>query len=466
MRRRFTALDDVSLRRRAGRVLRHRRPQRLGQEHAAQVHGRDLQGRRGRRSASTAACRRSSSSASASTRTSPRATTRSSTRSCSGSRAREARERYERDHRLRRAARVRGAQAQELLVGHARAARVLGDDPGRRRRAADRRGARGRRRRLPAEVLRRVQPPARRGPHDPARHARHERGRALLRPRDAARARRGGRHRRPRRGRERVLRDRTSAATAATAPTERGRRPRLGDGSASRSPTPGSRTATATASTRSRRAPRARSCARRALRRAASTDPVFGVLARDRRRQHRCSRPRRCGTRSTPARFAAGEHVGFRVAFDNYFAPGPLLTRRRGSRAAARARTCIDRVGRHGLRRGDRRRAPAAASSTSRTTLRIERARWRSRRERRCDRARRCGRACAGPSALGGDPRRFWTLTWTLAVLEFRLQVLRLGARLLLAADAAAAAVRRPLLRLHAVRAARRRRPVLPGRCC
>jgi ABC-2 type transport system permease protein len=27
-----------------------------------------------------------------------------------------------------------------------------------------------------------------------------------------------------------------------------------------------------------------------------------------------------------------------------------------------------------------------------------------------------------GPSALGGDLRRFWTLTWTLAVLEFRLK--------------------------------------------
>jgi ABC-2 type transport system permease protein len=27
-----------------------------------------------------------------------------------------------------------------------------------------------------------------------------------------------------------------------------------------------------------------------------------------------------------------------------------------------------------------------------------------------------------GPSALGGDPRRFWQLTWTLAVLEFRLK--------------------------------------------
>jgi ABC-2 type transport system permease protein len=27
-----------------------------------------------------------------------------------------------------------------------------------------------------------------------------------------------------------------------------------------------------------------------------------------------------------------------------------------------------------------------------------------------------------GPSALGGDPRRFWQLTWTLAVMEFRLK--------------------------------------------
>ena len=44
-----------------------------------------------------------------------------------------------------------------------RPARVLGDRPGRRRRAADRRGARGRRRRLPAEVLRRVRATAREG---------------------------------------------------------------------------------------------------------------------------------------------------------------------------------------------------------------------------------------------------------------------------------------------------------------
>ena len=61
--------------------------------------------------------------------------------------------------RVRRARGVQGPQAQELLLGHARPARVLGGDPGRRRHPADRRGARGRRRRVPAEVLRRV-------PHD------------------------------------------------------------------------------------------------------------------------------------------------------------------------------------------------------------------------------------------------------------------------------------------------------------
>ena len=65
------------------------------------------------------------------------------------------------------------------------AIQVDADDP------ADRRGARRRRRRLPAEVLRRLQRDARRGPDDPVRHPRHGRGEALLPPRAAARARRG-----------------------------------------------------------------------------------------------------------------------------------------------------------------------------------------------------------------------------------------------------------------------------------
>ena len=155
---------------------------------------------------------------------------------------REARERFDAGHRLRRAARVRRPQAQELLVGHARPARVLGDDPGRRRHPADRRGARRRRRRVPAEVLRRVRADLRdAGKTVAARHARHGRGRALLRPRDAARARPasveiGEPERRrpalprastsPKRARER--RDGASADAEAHGPAE----PRAGDGTA------------------------------------------------------------------------------------------------------------------------------------------------------------------------------------------------------------------------------------------
>ena len=62
---------------RAGRVLRDRRPERIRQEHAAEVHGGHLRDRSGARSRSAGACRRSSSSAWASTPTSRRATTSS-----------------------------------------------------------------------------------------------------------------------------------------------------------------------------------------------------------------------------------------------------------------------------------------------------------------------------------------------------------------------------------------------------
>ena len=170
-----------------GRVLRHRRSQRLGQEHAAEVPGRDLPDRRGRH-----------------LRARPHVDVHRARRRLQP-RPRRARQRHhQRDHArplagARRASAstpvidfaelrgVRRPQAEELLVGHARAPGVLGDDPGRRRHPADRRGARGRRRRVPAEVLRRVHAHARRGPDDPVRHPRHGRGRALLRSRDAAR---------------------------------------------------------------------------------------------------------------------------------------------------------------------------------------------------------------------------------------------------------------------------------------
>ncbi len=54
-------------------------------------------------------------------------------------------------------ARLRRAEAEELLLGDAGATRLLGDARGRHRHPADRRGAGGRRRRLPAEVHRRLQ---------------------------------------------------------------------------------------------------------------------------------------------------------------------------------------------------------------------------------------------------------------------------------------------------------------------
>ena len=101
----------------------------------------------------------------------------------------QARDRFDEHHRVRRARGVRRPAAEELLERHERAAGVRGHRRGRRRRAADRRGARRRRRRVPAEVLRAVRAAQARGAHDRARHARHVRGRALLRPRDADRPR-------------------------------------------------------------------------------------------------------------------------------------------------------------------------------------------------------------------------------------------------------------------------------------
>ena len=66
-----------------------------------------------------------------------------------------------RDRRLRRARALRRPEAEELLVGDARAARVLDRDPGAVRHPAARRGARRRRPVVPGEVLRDVRASAR-----------------------------------------------------------------------------------------------------------------------------------------------------------------------------------------------------------------------------------------------------------------------------------------------------------------
>ena len=120
-----------------------------------------------------------------------------------------------RDRRVRRARAVHRRAGQDLLVGHVHAARVRRGDPRRPRRAAGRRGARGRRRGLHPQVprqVRRVQAP--RQDH-PARHPLARPGRALLRRGAVAR-------RRPPQGPRRSR----AASSAPTSPTSRWRRKR------------------------------------------------------------------------------------------------------------------------------------------------------------------------------------------------------------------------------------------------
>ena len=97
--------------------------------------------------------------------------------------------------------------------------------------------------------------------------------------------------------------------------------------------------------------------------------------------------------------------------------------------------------------------ASPAASSTSRT-------RSRSSAGMSADVAARAARR---PVAIGGDLRRFWSLTLDARRHRVQAALLRLGARLPVVAGAPADAVRRALRRLHPGRAARRGRPALPG---
>ena len=225
------AVDDVSLDVERGRVLRHRRPQRLGQEHAAQVprgHLPDRQRRRDRARSPRAVHR-------ARRRLQPRAHRagqRRDQRDHAGAHAPAGEGALRRHHRVRRARGVRGPQAQELLVRHVRPPRVLDRDPGRRRHPPRRRGARRRRRRLPAEVLRHVHVAQGFRAHGRLRHPRHARRRALLRPRDAHRARARAVDRGPVRDRARLqraqLRPRPARGRRAHRPGPRcGRDPRL-----------------------------------------------------------------------------------------------------------------------------------------------------------------------------------------------------------------------------------------------
>ena len=144
--------------------------------------------------------------------------------------------------------RIRRPEAEELLLGDAGPARVRGDGGGRCRHHADRRGARGRRRRLRAEMHRRLPRDESDGQDDRARHPRDGDRRRILRPRDADPRRRDPAPRRTRRGGPPL-------PAAELRARQRGRQRRERPRRATRCgcSTPGWRTPTANASPMSRR---------------------------------------------------------------------------------------------------------------------------------------------------------------------------------------------------------------------
>ena len=182
---------------------------------------------------------------------------------------REARRSLDAGARVRRARGLRRPQAQELLVRDDGPLRVRRDGPGRRRHHADRRGARGRRRRVRAEVHGRLPRAAPRRQDDRPRHARHDHGADALPPGDAAPRRRAPLHRRAR------------GRGAAVLPDELRRRgrPPAGPGP----PAPRSSTSTRAWSTRSCAArPASGRDARRRARRSRSTCVLEAARALER----------------------------------------------------------------------------------------------------------------------------------------------------------------------------------------
>ncbi len=185
-----------------------------------------------------------------------------------------------RDDRLRRTAGLRRPETEELLLGDAGPARLLADDAGRRRHPADRRGARGRRRRLPAEVRRRLPRDESRGEDDRPRHPRDVDGRGVLPPRDADRRRQDPARSatRPRWARRYLRLNFEQAASAVDGPRRTASDARCGCS------TPGSRTPSGSARPTSSTASRS-SCGSSSKR---ATD-----CRRARRRVHRGQRRRR-----------------------------------------------------------------------------------------------------------------------------------------------------------------------------
>ncbi len=328
-------------------------------------------------------------------------------------------------------------------------------------------------------MLRRVRAHPPRRQDGPARHPRHGRGRALLRPRDAARARprrrrsatrsasasrylelnfseRGARARRPPRA------DRGSRREESTTPDRCGRRPRRDRRRLVRG-----RRRRARRGAAARRARGASPCASRFH--ADVDDPLFGLeLAEQPTRPAMLAASTGCDD-PHPGAFRAGEEVVVRVSFDNVLGARPL-PRDAGRRARRAGEAWLDR--RERMRRVV-------------VTARAPPARWSTCPYDDRRRALRRARRGAGVSAVADDPRlgrrgqgpdaRSATTrgaSWRLDVdaRGHRLQaaLLRLGAGLPVAAHAAADALRRPLRRLHAVVLdVGDERPVLPpSRCC
>ena len=159
---------------------------------------------------------------------------------------------------------------------------------------------------------------------------------------------------------------------------------------------------------------------------------------------------------------------GVRGPLRDVFAPGRYCDA--GGRARGRRRSWIDRR---------ERLCRVVVTAHARTGAivdlplrhRVERGgarELRRRRERRRARRHDARAADQRPVARSAsDPRRFWHLTLDARGHRVQAALLRLGARLPVAADAPAAAVRRALRRLHGVpEARRRRRSSTPSSCC
>ena len=240
-----------------------------------------------------------------------------------------------------------------------------------------------------------------RGPHDPVRHPRHGQRRALLRPRPCCSS--GARivDMGPARRRSRAP---TASSTSADA-RRRGRptaaRARRAIQAAWCEGADGERHVAAAAG-RAVAGLHSRSSSTR------SRGPAFRGHLPQRRRATRSSSPPRDGTADRALRAPASGHRALQLREPARAQPLHAHARRSATAATTpRAYACrgpgrADRAGQHS-------RAASSTCPTSRGGARVSVDAADDRRDR-------------GPSAIGGDLRRFWSLTYTLAATDFKLR--------------------------------------------